>query len=65
MASQQAKNDKVKPPGSYRPKSERAIASLAAITPAVIADARADARRLDPELAALLEAVVVEHGRGI
>lgn len=36
---------------------------LATITPAVIADARADARRHDAQLAALLDARKVRGGR--
>lgn len=52
-------SQKVKPEGSYLDWSEEDIDRLAAITPSVIADSKADARRI-PTLNALLNAVEVD-----
>jgi len=49
--------------GQPRRYTDADLDRLATITPAIIADARADARQHDPQLAALLEAKRVRGGR--
>ena len=46
----------VQPSGKLPDWSDKEIAAMANVTPAVLADARADALRSDGEMAAILEA---------
>lgn len=61
MSSNPNPDDKVTVEGQAILWTDEQIAAMCAITPAVLADARADARR-DPTLAALLNARIVDQG---
>jgi hypothetical protein len=61
MAEDKKKNPK--PPGKPLNLSEEELEQWATITPAVLGDAKADARRRHPALAALLEARAIEEDK--
>lgn len=64
MDNPQPKPDKVQPSGQVTAWSDADLERLAAIDADVLADAIQDARRRFPELAALLEAQLVD-GQGV
>ena len=65
-AGRMADNPTVNPQGQAAPLTPQQIDALATITPSVIADAKADARRTSPQLFAMLNAVPVDaQGRPI